>query len=78
MVDTEQGEVFSERLTDKGRTYFFDVKVSPNGHTYLSISETHKSGEKRERSRLIIDKSRLREFKEVLDKVSHVIDNRLK
>ncbi len=77
-MDTDRDELFSERLIANERTYFFDVKVSPNGFTYLSISETRKNGDKRERSRLIIDKTQLREFNKALSKVSHVVYDQAK
>ena len=35
-------QLFSERASVKGRTYFFDIKAAANGNKYLMISESRK------------------------------------
>ena len=48
-------ELFSEKVSAGSRTFFFDVKESAEGTTYLVISESRQSGEKPfEHSRVMV------------------------
>ncbi len=49
-------EIYSTRLRAGRRTYFLDVKEGDDGHAYLKITESRKTGEAFEQSRIVVDK----------------------
>ena len=78
-MEEQQRHLFSERLLTKGRSYFFDVKLSAPGNAYLIISESRKgeSG-KYEHTRVMVFENNLPEFREALGKAFEFIDSRPK
>lgn len=52
-----QNELHSERLSAGQRTYFFDIKQTPNGDKYLNITESKlgKDGERERRDIRVFD-----------------------
>lgn len=75
-MDTDRERIFSERLSTKSRTYFFDVKVSSKGAAYLSINESRKREGKFEHSRVLVFEDNLDGFRQALDKVSQFVQSR--
>ena len=48
-------QLFSEKASVKGKTYFFDIKAAANGNKYLMISESRKAQDGTyQRSRLLV------------------------
>jgi hypothetical protein len=52
-----QDELHSEKLSAGQRTYFFDIKQTPNGDKYLNITESKlgKDGERERRDIRVFD-----------------------
>ena len=61
-------ELFSQKLQAGSRTYFFDVKESPAGHRYLTITETRcRGGDSHERHRVMVFEEHVTEFRDGLE-----------
>jgi len=58
-------ELFSEKVSARSRTYFFDVKESADGVKYLVITESRELGEEtRKRNRIMIFQDNMPAFNE--------------
>jgi hypothetical protein len=66
---TPRKEVFKEKVTTKGRTYFFDVKESVKGSLYLTINEMRKNGDKNEYNKIMIFEDQMSDFTDGFRKV---------
>lgn len=65
------GEINSQRLSSKGKTYFFDVKKAKNESLYLQITESgmpDKNGV-RKRNTIIIFPEDFENFKSILKNI---------
>lgn len=67
-MNEERKNLFSEKVSAGGRTYFFDVKESAKGTKYLIVTESKKVGESHERSRILVFDSDLGSFTDGLKK----------
>jgi hypothetical protein len=61
-------EIYSNKITKGSRTYFFDIKKSERGDTYLTISESKKSSSGFEHQRIMIFEEDINDFAELLKK----------
>ncbi|MBI5266424.1 MAG: DUF3276 family protein [candidate division Zixibacteria bacterium] len=76
-MESERRQLFSERLLTKGRSYFFDVKLSAPGNAYLIISESRKvEGGKYEHTRVMVFENDIKEFRDALRKALEYIETR--
>ena len=76
-MESESRQLFSERLLTKGRSYFFDVKMSAPGNAYLIISESRKGeGGKYEHTRVMVFENHIEEFRDALRKAFEYIETR--
>ncbi len=74
MVGNGHGELFSERVRARGRTYFFDVREAKRGDRYLVISEFRRTPDGHARSRVVVFPDALGRFLEVLRRAAQVIE----
>ena len=68
----EKNALYSEKVNDVFRTYFFDFKQSEKGNPYLVITESRKSKENEgefERDRILVLHKDLDKFAEALNNV---------
>jgi DNA-directed RNA polymerase specialized sigma24 family protein len=70
---TERTELFSEKVTAGSRTYFFDVKQSKDGTSYLVISESRPKGSDYEHHRVMIFEESLDAFCTVFEKATRFL-----
>jgi hypothetical protein len=61
-------EIFTQKITKGLRTYFFDIKKSEQGDTYLTISESKKSSSGFEHHRVMIFEEDINDFAELFQK----------
>jgi hypothetical protein len=61
-------EVFSTKIQNGSRTYFFDIKKSEQGGFYLTISESKKTGDQFERHRIMIFEEDICDFSDGFQK----------
>jgi len=73
MVGNGRKELFSERVRARGRVYFFDVRETQDGSRYLVISESRRTHQGHERSRLVVFSDALNEFAEVLRRAANLL-----
>ncbi|MDR7438260.1 MAG: DUF3276 family protein [Armatimonadota bacterium] len=73
MVGNGRKALFSERVRARGRVYFFDVREATGGSRYLVISESRRTHDGHERSRLVVFPDALNEFGEVLRRATDVL-----
>lgn len=77
IMNSEEAEVFSDKLACRARMYFFDVKQSVDGSRYLSIRERTRRGPKwRERGRIIVRETDLVRFQEAIRNVGEFLGSR--
>lgn len=65
--------IHSEKLTNGGRNYFFDLKRSNQGDLFLSISESKKTDSGFEHHRIMIFEEYFESFSNVLSKILSTI-----
>ncbi len=61
-TQSDANDVFSVKQTTKRRSYFFDVKVDRDNQRYVTLTESRKSAQGPQRSRILIDKDDIEEF----------------
>ena len=64
----ERKNLFSEKVSASGRTYFFDVRESVKGTKYLIVTESKKVKERFEQNRVFVFEEDLGLFSEGLKK----------
>ena len=69
-MSDEKQELFSEKISAGSRTYFFDVKRSKDGVSYLVISESRKVGTDHEHHRVMVFEENLEAFCAGFDKAT--------
>ena len=69
-----RAELFSERVTARRRTYFFNVKRSPDGARYVVICESRPAGTTYDHSRVFIGEEDLASFRSGLDHAVRFLD----
>ncbi len=74
MVGNSHGELFSERVRARGRTYFFDVREAKRGGRYLMISESRRTPDGHARSRVVVFSDALSGFLEVLRRAALALE----
>ncbi len=67
-MNEERKNLFSEKVSAGGRTYFFDVKESVKGTKYLVVTESKKVKERYEQSRVFVFEEDLGAFTDGLKK----------
>ena len=73
-MNAKQVEVFSGKLACRSRMYFFDVKQSPDGSRYLSITEkTPRDAHWIEQSRMIVRETDLVRFQDAIRNVGEFL-----
>jgi len=70
-----QDELYSERLSAGQRTYFFDIKQTPNGDMYLNITESKlgKDGQRERRDIRVFD-DHIAEFAEAFQRAAKELE----
>ncbi len=61
-------EIFSEKVVTSRRTYYFDVKETREGATYLVIGELTQVGSELERHRVMVFEESVEAFMEGIEK----------
>lgn len=59
-------EIYSTRLRAGRKTYFVDVKEGDDGEAYLKLTESRKTGETFEQSRIVVDKAHAEDLLEAM------------
>jgi hypothetical protein len=59
-------EIYSSRLRAGRKTYFLDVKEGDDGEAYLKLTESRKTGEAFEQSRVVVDKEHAEDLLEAM------------
>ncbi len=71
----DQGVIFSKEIQSRNRKYFFDVRKTRNGGSFLSITESLKKKKKGKvetmKQKIFIYKE---DFNEFMDRLDDVID----
>jgi hypothetical protein len=71
-------EVFSSRIQKGSRTYFFDIKLNERSEYYLTITESKKSGDNFERSRIMVFEEDIEDFADLFQNAFSEIKKRSK
>jgi len=65
-IQTPPQSLYSQKMSAKGKTYFFDVREAKNGNKYLSITESRIKGDQKFRSTISVFPNNLEEFRETV------------
>ncbi len=75
-MSQEKGQgLFSTQVKARGRTYFFDVRVAKAGGRYLVISESRRTGEGHERSRVVVFPDQVEQFENALRRAARALQD---